>query len=376
MKIDDFAVEIWMNEYETTCSHNLAETCVRSLSIDELLDLSGRRADILAELGRTRMTYGPIPGSDRLRTLVASLFTNQTADNVIITHGAIGANALVHEALVEPGDRVIAVRPNYQQHYSIPASYGAGVQELWLTQEGNWLPDLDRLDDLATDRTKLIALTNPNNPTGSLMDEAMLNDVVAIARRCGAWILADEVYRGIDQHGDGTTASVADLYERGISTGSMSKPFGLAGLRLGWIVGPQEVLEPVSIHRNYNTISVSRVDDLFASVGLEHKEQILDRGRRITRENLAVLDRFMTARDDLDWVKPTAATVTLIRYYYNIESYDLCRRLLAETGVMFMPGDAFDIPRTFRIGFADDLATLEAGLDRFGGYLDGLGKTG
>ena len=372
MKIDDFAVEIWMNEYETTCSHNLAETCVRSLSIDELLDLSGRRDEILAELGKTRMTYGPIPGSDRLRSRVASLFTKQTVDNVVITHGAIGANALVHETLVEPGDRVISIRPNYQQHYSIPASYGADVHELWLTQEDDWMPDLDALDAMATDDTKLIALTNPNNPTGSLMDEAVLGRIVDIARRCGAWILADEVYRGIDQHGDGTTASMADLYERGISTGSMSKPFGLAGLRLGWIIGPQDLLEAVNIHRDYNTISVGRIDDLFASVALEHKDTILDRGRTITRTNLAILDRFMSTRDDLDWVKPNAATVTLIRYHHNLGSYDFCRRLLDETGVMFMPGDAFEIPSTFRIGFADDKTTLEAGLDRFGGFLDSL----
>ena len=372
MKIDDFAVEIWMNEYETTCSHNLAETCVRSLSIDQLLDISGRREQILTELGETRMTYGPIPGSDRLRNLVASLFTNQTADNVVITHGAIGANALVHETLVEPGDRVISIRPNYQQHYSIPASYGADVKELWLTQHNSWLPDLDALDELATDGTKLIALTNPNNPTGSLMNEEMLGRIAEIARRCGAWILADEVYRGIDQHGDGTTVSVADLYDRGISTGSMSKPFGLAGLRLGWIVGPTEMLEAVSIHRDYNTISVGRIDDLFASVALEHKDQILARGREITRTNLAILDRFMSTREDLSWVKPNAATVTLIRYHHDIASYDFCRRLLAETGVMFMPGDAFGIPNTFRIGFADDRDTLKAGLDRFGQFLDSL----
>lgn len=372
MKIDDFAVEIWMNEYETTCSHNLAETCVRSLSIDQLLDISGRRDEILAELGQTRMTYGPIPGSDRLRSLVASLFEKQTAANVVITHGAIGANALVHETVVEPGDRVISIRPNYQQHYSIPASYGAEVNELWLSQADDWLPDLDELDRLATPDTKLIALTNPNNPTGSLMDEPMLARIVDIARRCGAWILADEVYRGIDQHGDGTMVSVADLYERGISTGSMSKPFGLAGLRLGWIVCPEDLLEAVSIHRDYNTISVGRIDDLFASVALEHKDTLLDRGRRITRTNLAILERFMARRDDLDWVKPNAATVTMIRYRHDLPSYEFCRRLLSETGVMFMPGDAFGIPQTFRIGFADDEATLEAGLDRFGQFLDGL----
>lgn len=370
MKIDDFAVEIWMNEYETTCSYNLAETCVRSLSIGELLELSNEGDAVLDELAATRMTYGPIPGSDRLRSLVASLFKSQTTDNVIITHGAIGANALVHETLVEPGDRVVSVRPNYQQHYSIPASYGADLRELWLKPEDQWLPDLNALEQLVGDNTKVIALTNPNNPTGSLMDAEMLNRIVTIAEQSGAWILADEVYRGIDQGGDGITVSIADLYERGISTGSMSKPFGLAGLRLGWIVGPEDLLEAVSIHRDYNTISVGRIDDLFASVALENKDEILERGRRITRTNLAILDEFVSSRDDLTWVKPTGATVTLIGYSADIPSYDFCRALLAETGVMFMPGDAFGIEKTFRIGFADDAETLRTGLDLFGRFLD------
>ena len=371
MKIDEFAVEIWMNEYEFTCDYNLAETCVRSLSVDELLELSGRRSEVLDELGSTRLTYGPIPGSDRIRSLIAARYESQSADNVVVTHGAIGANSLVHETLVEPGDRVISVRPNYQQHYSIPDSYGAEVRELWLQEADGWLPDLDALDALATDGTKLIALTNPNNPTGSLIAAEMLERIVAIASRCGAWILADEVYRGIDQHGDGTTVSIADLYERGISTGSMSKPFALAGLRVGWIVGPESLLEDVSVHRDYNTISVGQVDDLLASVALENAETILDRSRHLVRTNLAVLDDFMATRDDLTWVKPEAATVTLVRYALDVNSYDLCRQLLAETGVMFTPGDAFGVPGTFRIGFGDDTEQLRAGLGLLAKFLDG-----
>ncbi|MGI9614927.1 MAG: aminotransferase class I/II-fold pyridoxal phosphate-dependent enzyme [Acidimicrobiales bacterium] len=371
MKIDEFAVEIWMNDYEFTCDYNLAETCIRSLSVEELLELSGRRDDVLDELGATRLTYGPIPGSDRLRSLIASLYESQTIDNVVVTHGAIGANALVHETVVEPGDRVISVRPNYQQHYSIPASYGAEVSELWLREEDGWLPDLDALGALATDGTKLIALTNPNNPTGSLIDAEMLERIVAIARRCGAWILADEVYRGIDQHGDGATASVADLYERGISTGSMSKPFALAGLRVGWIVGAESLLADVSIHRDYNTIAVGQVDDLLAGVALENAAAILDRSRRLVRTNLAILDEFMATRDDLSWVKPQAATVTLVRYALDVNSYELCRELLTETGVMFTPGDAFGVPNTFRIGFGDDTEQLRTGLGLLAKFLDG-----
>ncbi|MEU6762473.1 aminotransferase [Streptomyces sp. NPDC046853] len=370
MKIREFAVEQWMNEYEETCRYNLAETCVRSLTTGELLDLSGRREQVLAELEATPLTYGPIPGSPRLRRLVAGLYADQHPDNVLITHGAIGANALVHATLVEPGDHVVAVVPTYQQHYSIPDSYGARVEHLPLREEHGWLPDLDELDRLVTPDTKLIAVNNPNNPTGALIDEAGLARIAKIADRAGAWVLCDEVYRGVDQDGDGFTASIADLYERGISTGSMSKPYSLAGLRLGWIVGPAGLLKDIATHRDYTTISVGRLDDLLACVALENKDAILARSHRITRTNLAILDAWVAGRRDVTYVRPASGTTALLRYRAPIGSYEFCTRLLQETGVMFTPGAAFGIEHTVRIGFADDTPTLRTGLRLTGRFLD------
>ncbi len=372
VRIREFAVEQWMNEYEETCRYNLAETCVRSLTAGELLELSGRRDDVIAELEATALTYGPIPGSPRLRALVAGLYERQGADNVLVTHGAIGANALVHATLVGPGDHVVSIVPTYQQHASIPESYGARVDLLTLREEDGWLPDLDELDRLVTADTRLIALANPNNPTGALVDEADLRRIVEIAERAGAWVLCDEVYRGVDQEGDGFTASIADLYERGVSTGSMSKPFSLAGLRLGWIVAPADLLAAVAIHRDYTTISVGRVDDLLASVALESRDAILGRAKRITRTNLAILDEWVASRSDVHYVRPRSGTTALLRYDAPLGSYELCRRLLAETGVMFTPGDAFEVPSTVRIGYADDTDTLRTGLRLFGEILDGL----
>ncbi|MGW6057486.1 aminotransferase [Streptomyces sp. NPDC055189] len=372
MKIREFAVEQWMNEYEETCRYNLAETCVRSLTTGELLDLSGRREQVLAELEATALTYGPIPGSPRLRRLVAELYADQAPDNVLITHGAIGANALVHATLVEPGDHIVAVVPTYQQHYSIPDSYGARVDHLPLREENGWLPDLDELDRLVTPDTKLIAVNNPNNPTGALIDEAGLARIAKIADRAGAWVLCDEVYRGVDQDGDGFTASIADLYERGISTGSMSKPYSLAGLRLGWIVGPAPLLGDVATHRDYTTISVGRIDDLLACVALENKDAILARARHITRTNLAILDAWVAGRADITCVRPASGTTALLPYHAPVGSYEFCTRLLEETGVMFTPGAAFGIEHTVRIGFADDTGTLRAGLDLTGQFLDQL----
>ena len=203
MHIEPFGVEIWMNEWETRCDWNLAETCVESLTINDLLKLTGKTEESLTEILPLKMTYGDIEGSVRLRAAIAALYEKQKSENVIVTHGTIGANMLVHKTLVAAGDRVVTVVPTYQQHYSIPASIGADVHTLQLREQNNFLPDLDELRQLVVGGTGLIAMTNPNNPTGSLMDRAMLEEIVTIAREADAWILCDEVYRGTDQHGDG-----------------------------------------------------------------------------------------------------------------------------------------------------------------------------
>ena len=369
MKIRNFGVEIWMNRYETTCEWNLAETCVESLTVEELLDMAGKKDTILSELLPMKLTYGAIEGSERLRKRVAGLYEKQAVENVVITHGAIGANALVHETLVEPGDRVISVLPTYQQHYSIPESFGADLHILKLTEKTAFLPDLEKLKLLATPGTKLIALNNPNNPTGSLMDRAYLEKIIEIARACGAWILCDEVYRGTDQQGDGMTASIADLYEKGISTGSMSKTWSLAGLRLGWIVGPADLLHAVSIHRDYNTISVGMLDDHFAAIALENRDKILARSHAITRTNLAILSDWIDGEPLISWIKPKSGTTALLKYDLPISSEEFCVQLLERTGVMLTPGSAMDMEGYLRIGYTNDVDVLREGLKRMSQFL-------
>ena len=247
MEIEPFGVEMWMNEWETKCDWNLAETCVESLTIADLLKICGRNDDGVSALLDMKMTYGAIEGSDALRREIAAFYDKQSPENTIVTHGTIGANMLVHKTLVSRGDRVISVVPTYQQHYSIPASIGAEVQHLVLRQENGFLPDLDELRAMAVPGTRLIAINNPNNPTGALMPREMLEEVASIARAADAWILCDEVYRGTDQQGDGITTSIADIYEKGISTASMSKAFSLAGLRLGWVVAPTELIAEMGL---------------------------------------------------------------------------------------------------------------------------------
>ena len=372
MKIREFGVERWMDRYENVCRFNLAETCVESLTVGELLQIAGKSETILDELRQIKLTYGAIPGSERLRGLIASLYATQGPEDVIVTHGAIGGNSLVYQALVEPGDRVISVLPTYQQHHAIPESLGAEVCPLRLREENSWLPDLDDLRGLISSRTRIIALNNPNNPTGALMDEALLREIIDLAAAVGAWVLCDEVYRGIDHEGTGFTASVADLYSRGISTGSMSKVFSLAGLRLGWIVGPQPLLHAVMTHRDYNTISVGLLDDVFASIALEQRDAILARSRRIVKANVGVLDQWVGSQASISYVKPKSGTTALLRYRAGMTSEEFCVRLIESTGVMLTPGSALDMEGHLRVGYANNQAVLEAGLDRMADFLGAL----
>lgn len=369
MKIRPFAVEMWMNAHENGCRHNLAETCVDSLTVEELLRLAGRSNAILDDLMPMRLTYGAIEGSERLRAAIAALYETRTAADVLVAHGAIGANALVYQALIEPGDRVVSIVPTYQQHVSIPESLGADVRELRLDAGDGYAPDIDRLRELVGDGCRLIAFSNPNNPTGALMDRSTLEEIVAIAEAAGAWVLADEVYRGLDQHGGGTTVSVADLYEKGISTGSMSKAFSLAGLRLGWMVARPDLLAAVSIHRDYNTISVGMIDDLLATVALEAADRVLARSRAIVRDNLAMLAQWIDGETSVEWVRPRSGTTALLRYGGDEPSQAFCARLLAETGVLLVPGSAFGEEGRARIGYANNAGVLHDGLAALSRFL-------
>ncbi len=368
MKISPFRVEMWMNEFENHCEFNLAETCVHSLTVAELLDMADATESILDELLPLKLTYGAIVGSDRLRDNVAGLYNKLTRNNVMITHGAIGGNSLVYQAMVGASDRVVSIVPSYQQHTAIPESIGADVVTLPLRREQDFQPDLDELRALVGTNAKLIAMTNPNNPTGALMSEEVLSEIVEIASNAGAYVLCDEVYRGTDQTGDGSTASMADLYDRGISTGSMSKAFSLAGLRLGWIAGPADVMEAVSIHRDYNTISVGMIDDLFASIALDAKDLILGRSQSIVRRNLAILDDWVATQPAIDYVKPQSGTTAMLRYDADIESHPLCEQILKDVGVLLTPGSAFDMEGYLRIGYANDTEVLVGGLARLGDF--------
>ena len=373
MKIKPFAVEEWMNAYETGARYNIAETCVDSVSLDELLALAGEnREQFLASLCARRLTYGDIEGSESLRAGISRLYHTLTPRQIIPTHGAAGANYHVFCSLISAGDRVVSIMPTYQQLYSIPEAIGADVAIMHLKQENDYLPDLDELKTLVMPETKMICINNPNNPTGALMSEAQLQQIVDIARSVDAYILCDEVYRHLTQTDD-WCPSIADLYEKGISVSSMSKVFSLAGLRMGWIATHDEAaLKAFLSHRDYNLISCGMFDDAVASLALAHSDAMLRRNHAIVRENLAILDAWVASHKHFYYTKPKAGTTALVYYDFDIPSYDFCKQMYHQTGAFVTPGDCFEQPHSMRIGYACDKQTLKDGLAALAAYADTL----
>ena len=373
MNIEPFAVEEWMNEYETGARYNIAETCVDSVSLDELFALTGESKDeFLSRFCATRLTYGDIWGSDALRGGVCRLYRTVRPDEVVLTHGAAGANHHVFCSLISAGDRVVSIMPTYQQLYSIPEAIGADVAIMHLKQENHYLPDLDELKALVTPGTKMVCINNPNNPTGALMSRELLEQIIEIARGVDAYVLCDEVYRHLTQ-ADGWCESVADLYEKGISVSSMSKVFSLAGIRMGWIATHDKAAVKAFLsHRDYNLISCGMFDDAVASLTLRHSDEMIRRNQAIVRENLAILDEWVQAHPHFYYTKPQAGTTALVYYDYDIPSYEFCERLYHGTGSFVTPGDCFEQPHSMRIGYACDAQTLKDGLAALADFAETL----
>jgi Aspartate/tyrosine/aromatic aminotransferase len=370
MKIKAFSVEEWMNAYETSAKYNIAETFVDSLTLEELATIDGANADdFFRSLYPLKLTYGHIEGSPEFRRLVASLYATIDPHQVLVMNGAIGANFLVFYSLVEPGDHVIAVHPTYQQLYELPRSFGATVDLLKLRPEHHFLPDLDELKSLIRPNTKMICLNNPNNPAGALMERDMLEQIAEIARSCGAYVLCDEVCMNLLQDDDADVPSIADVYEKGISTSSVSKVLSLAGLRLGWIAAPQEVITECMKHRDYTTISCGILNEMLAVHALKNYDKILRRSRKILRDNLALLDEWVEKEAAFSYVKPRAGTTALLKYDFEVPSVNFCTGLLANTGAFLTPGTCFDMEGHVRIGYACSTEVLQAGLEQISGYV-------
>jgi aspartate/methionine/tyrosine aminotransferase len=312
------------------------------------------------ELGYTQ-TNGTIP----LRERIAALYPGVGLEQVLATAGSSEANFLLMWSLIEPGDEVLFELPNYMQMGGLLKAFGAEVKPFRLRESLGWQPDLDELKKLVTSRTKLIVLTNPNNPTGSVLSPEAMNGLVELASGAGAWILADEVYQGAELSGR-PTPSFWGRWEKTLVVNGLSKAYGLPGLRIGWIVGPEEVVKRTWPYHDYTTISPSALSDRLATIALSQgmRERILARTRGILNANFPVLAAWLERHSDLfSFRPPLAGAICFVRYALGINSTELVERLIREKSVLVVPGDHFETDGYLRFGYGPERSYLLKALD-------------
>ena len=353
MKIAPFKIEEWMNRYEAGALYDLTATCIKPFSLNTLAECINIpfSSELFNDILNRPLDYGDITGSDRLKFAIKSLYTNQDINNITVTHGAIGANQLVFYSLLDKGDEVVCVVPTYQQHYSIPESIGANVKLYFLKEENNWLPNVDELSQLITSKTKLLCINNPNNPTGSVIPNWLTEAIVGLAKNNNVWILADEAYRGLNLIGNPYSESFADIYEKAISVGSMSKTYSLPGLRLGWICAREDLINEINHQRQYNTISVGIIDDYIAALAIENRDCIQERNFSILKNGIDSFSSWLTNENLAECVIPNGGTTALVKYKKDIPSRELCRKLQNRTGVALLPGQTLEMEGYVRVGF-------------------------
>lgn len=366
MKIEIFELERVQSLWENRVEYNLTESGVHPYTLNELLGESG-----VATLAELRLGYGQTNGSIPLRESIAGLYPGAGSDNVLVTNGSAEANFIATWSTLGEGDEIVYMVPNYLQIRGVSRAMGVTVHALTLRAELGWQPDLDELDALVSSRTKVIALCNPNNPTGMTLSADAMTALVSAAQRCGAWLFVDEVYRGAELD-EIDTASFWGRYDRVVITGGLSKAYALPGLRLGWLVGPEEFISAAWACRDYTSIAPGILSDEVARFALQApmRRRILDRNRSLLRENLAHLQAWMVEQPgELALTLPKAGGMAFIRYHLDMNSTELTTRLREEKSVLVVAGDCYGLDGYLRIGFGAEPAYLHAGLERIGEFL-------
>ncbi|HYH11517.1 MAG TPA: aminotransferase class I/II-fold pyridoxal phosphate-dependent enzyme [Thermomicrobiales bacterium] len=368
MRIETFALERWMTKWELLVTHDIAESGISPISIRELLDVA--RVDdpdaVIADAMADRQVYSEARGTEELRQTIAATYASVSTDDVLVTTGAIEANFLVYNALLDAGDHVVVTTPCYQQLVSIPRAIGCEVSEWAVAPESGFQFDLDALEAMVTDRTKLIVINSPHNPTGSHLNQADLERIATIADAVGAWVLSDEAYRWLVHPGGAEQPSpMRDIYQRAVSVGTMSKFFGMPGLRLGWMAGTSELANQCWAIRDYTSLSPSKLSDRFAQIAVANHSCIQGRNAQIITANLEKARNWFADNEDIvSWTEPRAGLLAMMKVHGVDNTDALAERLAADAGVMLAPGSAFGLPGYLRIGIGQRPQIFAEGLDR------------
>jgi len=378
VRIETFALERWMTRWETEVAFDIAESGIYPFTVNDLLSLlpPAERDQWLSHLLEMRLGYSEARGTKALRSAIAATYRTTSPEEILVTTGAIEANYLLFNVLLDPDDHVVAVYPAYQQLYSVARAVGCDVSLWKIREDGGFRFDLDELERLITPRTKLIVINTPHNPTGAILSAAELQRIYELAESVGGWVLSDEAYRWLDLPGGEPLAPpMRDLGPRAISVGTLSKPFGLPGLRIGWIAGPEEIVQACWAERDYISLSPGKLNDALATIAIGARNQIIARNHEIVAANLQTADQWFAEHADLvSWTRPRAGLLALMRYALDIPSQDLADRLAAEWSVMLAPGSAFGFEGRLRLGIGQRPDIFAEGLRRTAACLEQLAR--
>lgn len=366
MAFTPFDLEFTQSKWEQQVDINLTESGVHPLRLDELLGDDRASVD---DLLRTEINYPHVNGNPVLRERIAALYDGAGIDNVLVTVGAAEANNIIMQTLMEPGDELATQTPTYLQVWGLARNAGHEANTFSLRPENGWALDVDELDANVNERTRVIAVCNPNNPTGYILTDAEMDAVVAAADRVGAWILADEVYRGAERLREEETPSFYGRYDKVLALGSMSKAYGLPGLRVGWVVGPPQTIEDLWRRHEYTTITASMLSNVLAAHALspDVRPRLIERTRNYIRNGFPVLEQWMQGQGGLfSYTPPQASAVSFIRYHLELNSTALMEKLCREASVFVGAGDSFGMDHHLRIAFGQPREVLEEAFARIG----------
>ncbi|MFW9980998.1 MAG: aminotransferase class I/II-fold pyridoxal phosphate-dependent enzyme [Candidatus Thorarchaeota archaeon] len=375
MNLEIFRLERMQSEYEHKVKYNLSESGVEPLRIRELLGSKEKEHELLD----LQLVYSQTNGSIPLREAISQPYDGIGAGHILATNGGAEANFIVswwlsHE---NPDSReLVFMIPNYMQIGGIWKNLGGTVRPFPLRMiGGEWVSDIEELKSLVSEKTAAIAICNPNNPTGAIVNEENLNAIVDIAADQDVWVVSDEIYRGAEIHSE-RAPSLQGRYNKVLVTSSLSKAYGLPGLRLGWVICPtEEVAHDLWAYSDYTSICPSTASDWLATLALDPKFRsgIEERARKIIRRNWAIVKDWLDSHGDLfEYAPPKAAAICFVKQNTGIDSLELVHRIMNEKSVLISPGEHFDMPGYLRIGFGSEPEYLQHSLSLISELLDSL----
>ena len=367
MPLPVFRLEDFLGVWEFKAPYLLCCSDAESWSLNDIVALADAETSKL--WNNLRLSYTEVKGLPSLREEIAAMYPSLNSEQILCFAGAEEGIYCAAMALIEAGDHAITIRPCYQSLDELPRHSGAAITTISLAEESGWQLDLDAVGRAIQPNTRIIFINYPHNPTGARLNAAQQKALIDLCRERNIMIFSDEVYRLLGHPAEGWTDPMASLYERGISLGVMSKAFGLAGLRIGWLACTDKaVLKKMENVKHYISICNSAPAEILSLMALRQKDKILKRNNEIVESNLLLLDEFMDRHKEIfSWVRPDGGCVGFVRYHGRKPIEEFCRALVEETGVLLLPGTVYDWAQPhFRLGFGrQNMPDVLSRLDKY-----------